>query len=91
MNYSFDDGGTERHRQEMQRNSRIVLGVVLAAGLGYAGWVFATYESYETCIKQAAKTANGVRSAYLDLRGICDQKEIRRLVETTPATKSKSE
>ncbi len=81
------DGNSPKYNQEMKRNGTIVLAVVIAANFGYWGWRWATHETFESCLVQAAKSANGVARAYADLRDICDDRELERLIEKSPPPK----
>ncbi|GAB3188626.1 hypothetical protein [Hydrogenophaga aquatica] len=56
----------------MQRKTIIGAGIVGATIL--IGWLAFGQQSYEGCLKSAAKAANGVPMAYHDLRSICDDK-----------------
>lgn len=78
---------TKTMKAENKRNQAIVLAVVVAANLGYGAYRWATYETYESCLVQAAKSANGVHRAYADLRQICDDRELARMIEKAPGTK----
>lgn len=81
------DGNSPRYNWEMKRNSTIVLAVVIAVNFGYWGYRWATHETYESCLVQAAKSANGVHRAYADLRDICDDREFERMIEKSPPPK----
>lgn len=84
MNYSFDDQGTESHTKSIQKQSNIILALVVAANVGYFGWQWLGQETYEDCVKSAAESSNGVRSAYIDLKSLCDAKNFDRVFSQTP-------
>lgn len=71
--------------RQIKRNSTIFLAAVVAANVGYWGWRWATPETYEACLKEAARSANGVHRAYADLRAICAARDTARLAENTPS------
>ena len=75
------------YNRHMKRNSTIFLAAVVAVNVGYWGWRWATHETYEACLKDAAQSANGVHRAYADLREICADREITRMNERLPAPK----
>lgn len=76
------------YNRQMKRHSTIFLAAVVAVNVGYWGWRWATNETYETCLKEAARSANGVARAYADLREICADREIARMDERLPPPKS---
>lgn len=78
---------TPTFNQQRKREGTIVLTVVVAANLAYLGWRWANNETYEDCLKSAAKASAGVHRAYADLREICDNKETVRLIQQTPTPK----
>ncbi len=71
------------YNREMKRNSTIVLVVVVLVNVGYFGWRWATHETLESCLTKAAQAANGAHRAYADLRDICSERELARLIEKT--------
>ena len=83
------NGNSPAFNREMKRNSTIFLIVVIVVNVGYFGWRWATSETFESCIKDAAQAANGVPRAYADLRSICDDREFERMVAKFPPPKLK--
>lgn len=85
------DGNTVINNQRIKRQSTIFFIAVVAINVVYFGWRWATYETYEGCLKDAAKAANSMPRAYADLRDICESREIERLIERAPKKKVSEE
>lgn len=79
------DGNTPSHDRSIRRASTIFLAAVVGVNLAYWGWRWATHETYESCLKDAARAAGGVARAYADLREICEERETARLLQSMPA------
>lgn len=81
MMYSFDDGGTSAHKRQIKHASTLFLIAVAIVNIGVFGWRWITHETYEDCLKQAAKASNGVAKAYRDLKDICADRETSRRLD----------
>ncbi len=70
-----------------RRYSALFVAAVALANLAYWGWNWATAETFEQCLRTAAKDSSGVARAYADLRRFCEEKELERQIAALPPPK----